>query len=93
MNPGTAVTLIALLVGGPDMYQQFGFFPATPTWSTPDPGKVTAGRYLQGPAQRRDRKAPVLLLDEPVSHRGALVKIPTAFFRISFSSFRRAFSR
>jgi hypothetical protein len=48
---------------------------------------------LHGPAERREGEELLLLFDELVSHWGRAVKIPTAFFRISFSSLRRLSSR
>src|SRR5207253_9413668 len=44
-------------------------------------------------AERREGELLLVLLDEEVSHNGRMLKIPTAFFRISFSSFRRRNSR
>lgn len=57
------------------------------------PTGVTTARDFQGTTESDKRELPLILLYELVSYLGALVKIPTAFFRISTSSFRRAFSR
>src|SRR5262249_12575856 len=57
------------------------------------PGIVAAAGNLHHSTQSAYGELPLRLLYELVSHRGRTVKIPTAFFRISTSSLRRAFSR
>ena len=52
-------------------------------------GGATA-RDLHHATQDRTTKLPLMLLGELVSHCRRTVKIPAAFFRISFSSLRRA---
>ena len=83
MNAWAAITLITVLMYGPDLYQEICFFAASRARSSPTPSEVAAGGHLQCPAQRRDREAPVLLLDKLVSHCGRTVKIPTACYENS----------
>ena len=76
-------------------------FLAARTGFTPTPAIGAARRNPKNPTQRGHGEAPHQRLDELVSHfrrasaslMGRLVKIPTAFFRTSTSSLRRAFWR
>ncbi len=89
----TAVGFLALLINGLDLLgQRFVLDLALTLWAF-SPSVEAASTDLHGPAERREGEELLLLFDELVSHWGRAVKIPTAFFRISFSSLRRLSSR
>src|SRR5260221_9312840 len=89
----TAIRAVALVMGLPNGNQQFLLLLSASARKPLLPVCVAALGHLHRPTQSRDRMLLLVLLDELVSHCGRTVKIPTAFFSISFSSLRRAFSR
>jgi hypothetical protein len=92
-DPWAAVGLAAGLKVLPDSLRDSFIFPVARAAFAPAPGVVAAFGHPQGATQSGDGKVPHVLLHELVSHWGRFVKIPTAFFKISFSCFKRAFSR
>jgi len=89
INSGTAVTLAALpvnLLYLPDKLLVFHF--SLTLWSA-DPGIVAAQGYFQRLAETLQAVLSSVLPDKLVPYRERLLKIPTAFFRISTVSFRR----
>ena len=92
MNTGTAVSSPAFLVNGlyvSDKIQVLLFSSAS--WISL-PAIVPAWAHSKHPTHRYDSMLPSMIFNETVSYRGRLLKIPTAFFKISTSSWRRAFS-
>src|SRR5512143_2481906 len=91
----TAVRSLAFGMRRLDPDQQVLFLFAASALRSSEPCMVTADGDTHGAAQTPQRKTPGFELssDVRVSYDGRLVKIPTAFFRISFSSFKRAYSR
>src|SRR5437763_13625657 len=92
----TTVGLFALSMGRPNLFGQSFILQLAHTLDALlsfAPGVEAASTDLHYTAERREGElllVPFLvLLDEEVSHSGRMLKIPTAFFRISFSSFRR----
>ena len=76
-----AVAPLAPSMHGPDLDYEPSILSATPALTASAPGIVTTGRNLQNVAHGADGMLPSVLLDERVSQRGRLLKIPTAFLR------------
>ena len=89
----TALGLIAFLIGCLDLLGERLILLLSHTLAAFLPGIEAASTDLHCPAERGEGELLLVFFDELVSHCGRTMKIPTAFFRISFSSLRRLFSR
>src|SRR4028118_1935056 len=91
MDPRCPVGGSALTVDYLDLLRENGIEAAPLRRRTASPGVVAGARYLEHPAQLRDRVPCLLCLDEAKdAHRvpSSLAKKAAAFFRISRSSRR-----
>src|ERR1700733_6019624 len=92
MDPGAAVDAAAVGVHRPDLLGQFASPPLAFTDRPATPGVKAAGTHLQNPAHRLDAKGLAMLLNPGELHGCSLAKNAAAFFKISRSIRRRAFS-
>src|SRR6058998_2096181 len=92
-HPWTAIGLIAGLMDRPDVDQQLSVLLGARTLRPPPPRVVATAPYRQDPTHQPDRIEGAMAFNEAIPHRPSLAKKAIAFFKISCSNFRRAFSR
>src|SRR5690349_9028733 len=90
---GTAVALRALEMNRADAYAERVLLAGTRTGRALGEGVVALPRDTQQPAQRCDREAGLLRVDERELHSLSFAKKAAAFFRISRSIRSESFSR
>ena len=85
--------LAAAVEYGLDLLDQFSVSHLSLTGRSRLPGIIAAGRYTKCSAQRSDRISSTLISDELEPHDFGCEKMATAFFKMSRSCRRVAFSR
>lgn len=88
-----AVGPTAAGIRGSDVRDQTAVLSCTLALGPHQPGVVAARTHPKRSAQGPDGVLPLVIEDELVPQRGSELKIPTAFFRIVFSSLTLASSR
>src|SRR5438093_721294 len=94
-TPGldNAIGLAGLGMQGADAPEQLPVRLRAATLGPVRPAVEATRRYLQCPAERADPVFALMVGDELVPHADSLAKYRAAFFKIVFSSCKRAFSR